>query len=85
MIGSAQLNTQHGASHVFWFTLCVMQPGQVCRMYTNEYHPKWCGFSYRSGSALWNNGGGCAYLRDSTFTLIGILCYLNGRCHFKPF
>jgi hypothetical protein len=29
-----------------------MQPGQVFRVYTNEYHPEWCGFSYGSGALL---------------------------------
>jgi hypothetical protein len=34
----------------------VMQPGQVCRVYTDEVHPEWCGlsFGYRK-SGVWNN------------------------------
>jgi hypothetical protein len=24
----------------------AVQPGQVCRVYTNEVHPGWCGFSF---------------------------------------
>ena len=62
-------------NHVFTFPSYVMQPGQVCRVYTNEYHPEWCGFSYESSSATWNNSGDCAYLRDSTSTMIDVLCY----------
>jgi hypothetical protein len=63
------------ANHVFTFPGFVTQPGQVCRVYTNEYHPEWCGFSYGSGSAIWNNSGNCAYLRDSTSVLIDTYCY----------
>jgi len=63
------------ANHVFAFPGHVMQPGQVCRVYTNEYHPEWCGFSYGNGPAIWNNGGGCAYLRDGTGTLVDTYCY----------
>jgi predicted extracellular nuclease len=51
------------ANHAFTFPSYVMQPGQVCRIYTNENHPEWCGFNYGSGSAIWNNGGDTAYLR----------------------
>ena len=28
------------ANHTFAFPSHVMQPGQVCRVYTNEYHPE---------------------------------------------
>jgi len=33
-----------------------MPPGQVCRVYTDELHPEWCGlsFGYRK-SGVWNN------------------------------
>ena len=63
------------ANHVFTFPSYLMQPGQECRIYTNEYHPEWCGFSYGSGSAIWNNSGDCAYLRNGTGTLIDTYCY----------
>jgi hypothetical protein len=34
----------------------VMQPGQVCRVYTDELHPGWCGLSFGYGkSGVWNN------------------------------
>ena len=70
---SIQLNNwtlSDTASHVFTFPSFVMEPGKVCRVYTNEYHPEWCGFSYGSGSAIWNNGGDTATLRDGNGTLI---------------
>jgi phosphatidylserine/phosphatidylglycerophosphate/cardiolipin synthase-like enzyme len=63
------------ANHVYTFPSHLMQPGQVCRIYTNENHPEWCGFNYGNGAAIWNNSGDCAYLRDSTDTLIDTYCY----------
>jgi endonuclease YncB( thermonuclease family) len=34
----------------------VLQPGQKCRIYTNEDHPESCGLSFRhAGSAIWHN------------------------------
>jgi competence protein ComEC len=63
------------ANHIYTFPSYIMIPGQVCRVYTNEYHPEWCGFDYGHGSAIWNNTGDCAYLRDATSTLIDDYCY----------
>jgi hypothetical protein len=63
------------ANHVFTFPSFVMVPRQVCRIYTNEIHPEWCGFSYGSGSAIWNNSGDTAYLRDSGGSLIDTYSY----------
>jgi competence protein ComEC len=63
------------ANHEFKFPAYVMMPGQVCRIYTNEDHPEWCGFNHSSGSAIWNNTGDCAYLRDASFALINEYCY----------
>jgi hypothetical protein len=58
------------ANHIFTNPSYVMQPGQTCRVYTNEAHPEWCGLNYGSGSAIWNNGGDCGYLKDANSTLI---------------
>jgi phosphatidylserine/phosphatidylglycerophosphate/cardiolipin synthase-like enzyme len=63
------------SNHVFTFPAHMMQSGQTCRIYTNEDHPEWCGFSYGSGSAIWNNSGDCAELRDSEGTTIDTYCY----------
>jgi phosphatidylserine/phosphatidylglycerophosphate/cardiolipin synthase-like enzyme len=63
------------ASHVFTFPFHLMQPGKVCRIYTNEDHPEWCGFNYGSSSAIWNNGGDCADLRDMTGNTVDSYCY----------
>jgi hypothetical protein len=63
------------ANHVFTFPSHIMQPGDRCRVYTNEYHSVWCGFSYGSGSAIWNNTGDCAFLRNSLGSPIDTYCY----------
>ena len=63
------------ANHVFVFPDFVMQPGQVCRVYTNEYHSLSCGFNYENGWAIWNNSGDCAYLRNSAGASIDTYCY----------
>ena len=63
------------ANHIFTFPSFVIQPDQVCRVYTNESHPEWCDFNYGSGTAIWNNSGDTAYLRDSNGTLIDDYSY----------
>jgi competence protein ComEC len=63
------------ANHIYTFPNYAIQPGQVCRIYTNEYHPEWCGFNYGYGSAIWNNTGDCAYLRDNQSNQIDEYCY----------
>jgi hypothetical protein len=62
-------------NHVFVFPAFLMQPNQVCRVYTNQIHPNYCGFSYGSGSAIWNNTGDCASLRNSQGYEISKRCY----------
>jgi hypothetical protein len=62
-------------NHVFVFPSFVLGPGQYCRVYTNEYHPTSCGFSYYSPSPIWNNDGDCAYLKDPYGQLIDTFCY----------
>jgi hypothetical protein len=62
-------------SHLFTFPNYLVQPGEVCRIYTNEDHPEWCGFSFGSESAIWDYADGCAYLRDSVGTLADAYCY----------
>jgi competence protein ComEC len=57
-------------NHIFAFPASVMQPSQICRIYTNEDHPEWCGFSYGKGDAIWNNSGDTATLRDGQGNII---------------
>lgn len=62
-------------NHVFVFPSFILGAGQYCRVYTNEYHPTSCGFSYYSPSPIWNNDGDCAYLKDPYGQLIDTFCY----------
>lgn len=39
----------------FVFPSYVLQPGKSIRVYTNEIHPEYGGFSFGSGKAVWNN------------------------------
>lgn len=59
----------------FTFPGFDLQPGQSCRVYTNEYHPDTCGFSFGSGKAIWNNKGDCGYLFDNTGAQVSQRCY----------
>ena len=59
----------------FIFPSYNIQPGQSCRVYTNEYHPESCGFSFGSGTALWNNSGDCGYLYYDQGGLEDEYCY----------
>ncbi len=59
----------------FFFPDFVMQPQQECRVYTDEYHPESCGFSFGSSVALWTNSGDCGYLHDARGELISTHCY----------
>ncbi len=64
------------SKHDFRFPDFEIEPGAVCRVYTNENHPEYCGFNFHnSGSAIWNNGGDCAYLYDSQGNLVNQKCY----------
>jgi hypothetical protein len=39
----------------FVFPSHVLEPGAAVRVYTNQVHPEWGGFSFGNGSAVWNN------------------------------
>jgi len=59
----------------FWFPDFMMQPGQECRVHTNEVHREWCGFSFGSPSALWANSGDCGYLYNGAGDDVSTHCY----------
>ena len=59
----------------FSFPDFLFQPGQACRVYTNQIHAESCGFSFRSGRAIWNNDGDCGYLYDAGGRLVSEYCY----------
>jgi hypothetical protein len=53
----------------------TLQPGQTCRVYTNESHPDTCGFSFGSGKAIWNNKGDCGHLYRKDGSEANTYCY----------
>ena len=40
---------------LFTFPPYILAPGESVRVYTNEYHPEWGGFSFEYSQAIWNN------------------------------
>ena len=40
---------------VFTFPGYSLGPGDTIRVYTNQVHPQWGGFSFGSGTSIWNN------------------------------
>lgn len=39
----------------FTFPSYILGSGESIRVYTNEYHPEWGGFSFGYSKAVWNN------------------------------
>ncbi len=60
----------------------VLQPGQRIRIYTNEVHPEWGGFSYGSKRPIWNDKGDLAKLRDPSSNVVSEYGY--GSAAPKP-
>ena len=42
-------------SPYFTFSSYILNAGATIRVYTNEIHPEWGGFSFRYGRAIWQN------------------------------
>jgi len=63
------------ADHIYTFPTFLIAPQQICRIYTNQSHPEYCGFNYGSGTAIWNNSGDCATLRNAQGTQVDQFCY----------
>jgi micrococcal nuclease len=61
--------------HVFTFPNFVLGPGQHCRVYTNQYSPTTCGFSFFNPYPIWENDADCAYLKDPLGDEISVYCY----------
>ncbi|MET7362807.1 lamin tail domain-containing protein [Streptomyces sp. NPDC005562] len=53
----------------------TLLPGARIRIYTDQSHPEWGGFSYGSGRPIWNDRGDAARLRDTGGTLISEYAY----------
>jgi endonuclease YncB( thermonuclease family) len=69
------LDSERGAAsgQVFHFPpRFVMRPGQVCRVYTDEMHPEWCGlsFGYRWSGVWSNNEPDAAVLVDEAGAVV---------------
>lgn len=62
---------------VFVFPDYEMQPGERCRVYTGEYHPEWCGFSFDSGQGIWSNAGDIAILVNPEGVEVERQCWGN--------
>jgi hypothetical protein len=39
----------------FDFPAYILGPGERIRVYTNQVHPEWGGFSFGHGTSIWNN------------------------------
>ena len=52
-----------------------LEPGQSCRVYTNEVHPETSGLSFGSPHAVWNNKGDCGHLYNAEGGLASEYCY----------
>ncbi|MFD0492390.1 lamin tail domain-containing protein [Saccharopolyspora erythraea] len=53
----------------------VLQPGQRIRVYTNEMHPGYGGFSYGIKRPIWNDKGDTARLKDANGHVVSKLPY----------
>lgn len=67
-----------GPNHTYTFPNYTMDPGQTCRIYTNQNHPEWCGLNWGDGNAIWNNDGDTATLKDSSGKGISSCSYSGG-------
>lgn len=73
-IGGWRLNAGDNGQD-FRFPSYELAPGQSCRVYTNEYHPESCGFTFGKSQAIWNNKGDCGLLYDSNGAEVSRFCY----------
>lgn len=54
LAGCKLIDISEGYPHLV-FPYYILEPGQSVRVYTNEEHPEWGGFSFGSKKAVWNN------------------------------
>ena len=60
----------------FEFPSWVLETGAAVRVYTNEVHPDWGGFSFGRGTAVWNNSQpDTALLYDRAGRLVSTATY----------
>lgn len=63
--------------NLFVFPDHLMQPGDRCRVYTDEVHPDSCGFSFGSSQGIWTNAGDVAILKDPNGVEVDRQCWGN--------
>ncbi len=64
--------------NAFKFPSYDMDAGSLCRVYTNEIHPDWCGFSFGSGKAIWGNSGDQVELVNPAGVMVDTACWKSG-------
>jgi micrococcal nuclease len=64
--------------NAFIFPDHVMAQGDACRVYTDESHPEFCGFSFNSPEAIWDNGGDMVILRNAAGDVVETKCWNRG-------
>jgi len=55
VLGGWRLKDVSDGSPTFTFPPYSLAPGKSIRVYTNENHPEWGGFSFGYGRAIWDN------------------------------
>jgi hypothetical protein len=63
------------ANKVFTFPAFTLSPGAAVQVWTKGGTDTVTDLYWGSGSAIWNNTGDCAYLRDSGGTAVDTYCY----------
>jgi hypothetical protein len=70
---------QDAQHNTFRWDSYTIQPGQTIRVYTNEVHSQWGGFSFYSGRAIWSNKGDIAELHDAADNIVSTFRYGDRR------
>ena len=68
--------SNNSRTYVYNFPNYSLNPGQVCRVYTNEFHSESCGFSFATlGKPVWDNSSDCALLLNAQGIIVDKYCY----------
>lgn len=80
--GTAQTMTNwvlvDDANHSFTFPLFELQPGAAVQVWTKSGSNTGSDLFWGSGSAIWNNTGDTAFLRDDSGTIVDTCSYAGG-------
>jgi hypothetical protein len=72
-----QLTDGNGRNN-FTFPDYTMEPGEACRVYTDEVHTEFCGFSFDSPRSIWTNSGDMVVLINPAGNEVERQCWGNG-------